>query len=89
MDTILVADIPIIEFHDTELNMRLKDKILARIVANDGYCPCVPERNRDTLCACTNYIKTHNCHCSLYIKKKHTHTSNFEKHATCSSGDSD
>jgi ferredoxin-thioredoxin reductase catalytic subunit len=59
----------IITFIDTIVNEKFKDKIIKRIKANDGYCPCVEERAKATLCPCDEYINTHNCHCNLYIKK--------------------
>ena len=45
-----------------------KNKIIERIKINDGFCPCVTERNEDTLCPCKDYRENSGCHCSLYIK---------------------
>jgi hypothetical protein len=64
-------NLPIITvFPDTMVNEKFKDKIIKRIVANDGFCPCVEEKLESTLCPCDEYLDTHFCHCNLYIKKK-------------------
>jgi ferredoxin-thioredoxin reductase catalytic subunit len=58
----------IAEFPDTIVNERFKDRIIKRIKANNGFCPCVNEKSDDTLCPCKEYLDTHDCHCNLYIK---------------------
>lgn len=55
------------------------EKIIARTNANDGYCACVSEKERnehpeiDFECPCSTCIddvKTNGyCHCHLYLKK--------------------
>lgn len=55
------------------------DKIIARTNANNGYCPCVSERERtehpenDYECPCSLCKKdvraNGKCHCSLYLRK--------------------
>jgi len=34
----------------------------------DGYCPCKFEISDDTICPCTEFIKTRDCHCGLFVK---------------------
>lgn len=46
-----------------------KEKIMVAIMRNEGYCPCISERNKDTLCPCKTYRETLECHCNLYIKE--------------------
>jgi ferredoxin-thioredoxin reductase catalytic subunit len=58
----------IVVFPDTMVNEKFKDRIIKRIKANNGYCPCV-EKAENTFCPCEEYLNTHNCHCNLYIKK--------------------
>jgi ferredoxin-thioredoxin reductase catalytic subunit len=58
----------LIEYEDTMINEKFKDKILKRIKANNGFCPCVDEKSNDTMCPCKDYQDTHDCHCNLYIK---------------------
>lgn len=55
------------------------DKIIARTNMNNGYCPCVSEKERaehpenDYECPCSlckNDVRTKGrCHCSLYLRK--------------------
>jgi hypothetical protein len=44
------------------------DKVVQALVRNNGYCPCIPERNDDTKCPCKVYRTTLECHCNLFIK---------------------
>lgn len=54
------------------------DKIIARVKANDGFCPCVSEEERKAhpensyLCPCSLLSKdiqeTGYCHCHLFCK---------------------
>jgi hypothetical protein len=57
------------EHFDTIINEKYKDKIVKRILENNGYCPCVTEKVTSTLCPCKEYMNSHNCHCNLYIRK--------------------
>jgi hypothetical protein len=70
-DTILKEneEIRIVESYDMCLNEKHKDKILDRIKANDGYCPCVVERTESQKCPCNDYLNYNNCHCNLYIQR--------------------
>jgi len=46
------------------------DKALAN---NDGYCPCVLEKNEDTKCMCKAFKEQKEegpCHCGRFIKIK-------------------
>lgn len=56
------------------------EKIIARTNANNGFCPCVSEKERDSHpeidyeCPCSLCIDDVNskghCHCHLYLKKE-------------------
>ena len=41
------------------------------LAANDGYCPCMVEKNDDTKCMCKEFREAEAgpCHCGLYIKQ--------------------
>lgn len=39
-----------------------------RIKANNGFCPCQIERNKDTKCPCKLFKEEQNCICGLYIE---------------------
>lgn len=45
------------------------DKIRAALTRNEGYCPCVAERNEDTKCICKKMKDTGYCCCGLYMAK--------------------
>lgn len=49
-------------------NTKIVEAINRRLLMTDGYCPCVPERNVDTLCPCKKYIEKQECCCSLYVE---------------------
>lgn len=42
-------------------------KMQERIDANDGFCPCRFERNKDTICPCKYYREDNDCICGLYV----------------------
>ena len=47
------------------------EKIRQAIKANDGYCPCVLKKTKDTKCMCKEFIERTTsgyCHCGLYYK---------------------
>lgn len=52
----------------TKFNEKYMSKIIEALARNDGYCPCVAERNEDTKCQCKHYRETLECHCNLYEK---------------------
>lgn len=43
-------------------------KILAKLAANEGYCPCMPMKNPDTICPCKYMRKLKACRCGLYVR---------------------
>jgi len=49
----------------------LAESIKQALKDNDGYCPCVIEKNPDTKCMCKEFreAKSGMCHCGLYIKE--------------------
>lgn len=49
-------------------NKEIVEKIKYRIKENEGHCPCIAERNEDTLCPCKDMREKNICHCNLYIK---------------------
>lgn len=42
-------------------------KIIKKIQENDGYCPCMIIKNKDTKCPCKNKRENSICVCGLYI----------------------
>lgn len=42
----------------------------AAVEANDGYCPCMVERNQDTKCMCKDFREQESgrCHCGRFEK---------------------
>lgn len=46
------------------------NNIRTAIRDNDGYCPCVLQRNEDTKCPCRNFRDKNICHCGLYVEDK-------------------
>lgn len=45
-------------------------KIIERIVANDGYCPCSHYYDEDHICPCKDLREYGQCHCNLYEEEK-------------------
>ena len=45
-------------------------EIRAKIKENDGYCPCIIQKNDDTKCPCKDFREKKECHCELYINTK-------------------
>lgn len=45
-------------------------KVLADVKANDGYCPCMIEKDEDTKCMCKVAREEGICVCGLYVKKE-------------------
>lgn len=46
-------------------------KILGKVNANDGYCPCALVKNEDTFCPCKEFRESPVgtvCHCGLFKK---------------------
>lgn len=48
------------------------NKILQKVIENDGYCPCRIDKNEDTKCMCKEFRiqidakVAGTCHCGLY-----------------------
>lgn len=51
-------------------DLELVNIIRKKLKDNDGYCPCVIEKNEDTKCMCKAFREQDSgeCHCGLYIK---------------------
>lgn len=46
-------------------------KISEKVVENDGYCPCLLEKNQDTKCMCKDFREQDKpgfCHCGRFMK---------------------
>ena len=46
------------------------DEITQKVKDNNGYCPCMLEKNEDTKCMCKNFREQEEgfCHCDRYYK---------------------
>lgn len=47
------------------------EKITKAVKDNDGYCPCLIEKNNDTKCICKDFKEQDFegfCHCGRYLK---------------------
>ena len=42
--------------------------IREKLKANDGYCPCMPTKTKDTICPCRYMREMSVCRCGLYVK---------------------
>lgn len=54
-------------------DQELVDNVRTMLKLNNGYCPCVTVRNKDTKCMCKNFREQEfegECHCGLYVKVK-------------------
>lgn len=52
-------------------NTEKAEKIAQAVKNNDGYCPCLIERNEDTRCMCKEFLErnsTGECRCGLFVK---------------------
>ncbi len=48
------------------------NEISKKVSENDGYCPCMIDRNEDTKCICKEFKEQKTggyCHCKRYYKK--------------------
>ena len=68
MDTAILSDNGIVLFINP--NLKVREAIIKRLKINDGYCPCVSEKNKDTKCPCKEVRTEGICHCMLYVKKE-------------------
>ena len=48
----------------------LVKEIKQALKENNGYCPCMIEKDEDTKCPCKHFreLDKGECHCGLYIK---------------------
>lgn len=47
------------------------EMITKKVLANDGYCPCLLEKNEDTKCMCKDFREQEKegfCHCKRFKK---------------------
>ena len=44
------------------------DEIIDMVKANDGYCPCVLKKTKDTMCICKTVRNGGTCICGLFEK---------------------
>lgn len=53
-------------------NVTEYDTITQAVKDNDGYCPCMTERNETTRCPCLEFrqMKLGYCHCRRFLKKE-------------------
>lgn len=51
-------------------DQELEKEIRAALKANDGYCPCIVKKTKDTKCMCKDFreMKEGTCFCGLYVK---------------------
>ena len=49
------------------------------VEANDGYCPCMVEKNEDTKCMCREFREQESglCHCGRFEKVPDTNVGNI------------
>lgn len=46
-------------------------EVTQKVIDNDGYCPCLFEKNDDTKCMCKDFREQTTpgfCHCTRFIK---------------------
>ncbi len=47
------------------------EEITQKVIDNDGYCPCLLEKNPDTKCMCKDFREQQTpgyCHCTRFMK---------------------
>lgn len=49
-------------------DMEYRKDILAKLKANDGYCPCAIVKSEDTKCKCKDMRENNICECSLWVE---------------------
>ena len=57
--------------HNAELT-EYSERVIKAINKKDGYCPCVPDMNPDTLCPCKTFREESKCHCNLFKQELET-----------------
>lgn len=51
--------------------VEVNPEIRRTVDQNDGYCPCLIQRNEDTLCMCKDFREQKEpgpCHCGRFMK---------------------
>ena len=65
-----------IESVATKYNMRVNpdksrvDIVVDKLEKNNNYCPCLNNKNADTLCPCTLMRTKSVCRCGLFLPKE-------------------
>lgn len=52
-------------------NPEIFKQVTEKVIANDGYCPCLFEKNEDTKCMCKDFRDQETpgpCHCGRFMK---------------------
>lgn len=39
------------------------------IKKNNGFCPCIVSKTKDSICPCKDFRENKICHCELYVEK--------------------
>jgi len=45
-----------------------REHLLQTLLQGGGFCPCQPQKGRDTMCPCVNYRTNGKCICGLFVK---------------------
>lgn len=45
-----------------------REHLLGSLLMSGGFCPCQPQKGRDTMCPCKNYRMDGKCICGLFVK---------------------
>ena len=54
-------------------NKEIYEEVSNAVKVNDGYCPCIIEKNQDTKCMCKVFREQDHegeCHCVRFVKIK-------------------
>ena len=49
-----------------------REHLLTALLQSGGFCPCQPQKDRDTMCPCRNYRKDGKCICGLFVQVPQT-----------------
>ena len=49
-----------------------REHLLTALLQSGGFCPCQPQKDRDTMCPCRNYRQDGKCICGLFVKVPQT-----------------
>ena len=50
-------------------DQKIVNLIIKGLEKKGGYCPCLIEKNEDTICPCKDVRETYECRCGLFIKE--------------------